>query len=82
MTFFESPTSDTRKWVIYVDGASSSTGSGAGIILESGEATLIKVSLTLYLPNSNNQAEYEALQAGLSLTEDVGAEDIRIFTYS
>ena len=49
------------RWTIFVDGASSSIGSGACIILENEEGTLIEVSLALSFPTFNNQAEYEAL---------------------
>lgn len=58
MAFTELSVNDARKWIIYVDGASSSTGSGAGIILENKEGTFIEVSLSLSFPTSNNQAEY------------------------
>ena len=67
------------RWMIFVDGTSSVTGSGAGIILESKEGTLVKVSLALYFPTSNNQAEYEAFLAGLRLAGDLGAEEVKIF---
>ncbi|MCI18201.1 maturase K, partial [Trifolium medium] len=72
-----SPNSEADKWTIFVDGASSSTGAGAGIILKNGAGTIIEVSLTLSFPTSNNQAEYEAFLAGLRLAEDVGAKDIK-----
>ena len=65
-----------------MDGASSSTGSGAGILLENEEGVVIKHSLTRSFPTSNNQAKYEALLAGLRLVEDLGAREIQIFTDS
>ncbi|XP_058783680.1 uncharacterized protein LOC131658400 [Vicia villosa] len=71
-----------NKWTIYVDGASSSSGSGAGIILENDEGLIIEVSLVLSFNTSNNQAEYEALLAGLRLVEDVGALEVKIYTDS
>ena len=71
-----SPTSEGNKWTIFVDGASSSTGSGAGIILENGEGIVVEVSLALSFPTSNNQAEYEAFLAGLRLAEDLGAKEV------
>ena len=43
---------------------------------------MIEHLLTLSFPTSNNQAEYEALLAGLRLAEDLGAREIQIFTYS
>ncbi|GAU50709.1 hypothetical protein TSUD_301140 [Trifolium subterraneum] len=71
-----------NKWTIFVDGSSNSQGSGAGIILENGDGVLIEVSLGLSFPTTNNQAEYEAFLAGLRLAEDMGAEEIKIFTDS
>ncbi|GAU10607.1 hypothetical protein TSUD_419680 [Trifolium subterraneum] len=75
-----STTSEKNKWTIVVDGSSNSQGSGAGIILENEDGVLIEVSLGLSFPTTNNQAEYEAFLAGLRLAEDMGAEEIRIFT--
>ncbi|GAU41894.1 hypothetical protein TSUD_170050 [Trifolium subterraneum] len=77
-----STTSEKNKWTIFVDGSSNSQGSGAGIILENGDGVLIEVSLGLSFPTTNNQAEYEAFLAGLRLAEDMGAEEIKIYTDS
>ncbi|GAU49243.1 hypothetical protein TSUD_382750 [Trifolium subterraneum] len=77
-----STTSEKNKWTIFVDGSSNSQGSGAGIILENGDGVLIEVSLGLSFPTTNNQAEYEAFLAGLRLAEDMGTEEIKIFTDS
>ncbi|XP_058774357.1 uncharacterized protein LOC131648633 [Vicia villosa] len=82
MAFTETTNNNVRRWTLYVDGASSSTRSGAGIILENGVGTLTEVSLSLSFPTSNNQAEYEALLAGLRLTNDLEAKDIEVFTDS
>ena len=65
-----------HKWTIFVDGAPSSTGSSAGILLENEEGVVVEHSLTLSFPTSNNQAEYEALLAGLRLAKDLGACEI------
>ncbi|PNX62894.1 maturase K, partial [Trifolium pratense] len=70
------------KWTIFVDGASSATGAGAGIILENEDGILIEVSLALTFPTSNNQAEYEAFLAGLRLAEDMHAKEVKICTDS
>ncbi|XP_058748409.1 uncharacterized protein LOC131621387 [Vicia villosa] len=78
----DSPDMTKDKWTIYVDGASSSSGSRAGIILENDEGLIIEISLVLSFNTSNNQAEYEALLAGLRLAEDVGAREIKIYTDS
>ncbi|GAU12961.1 hypothetical protein TSUD_191520 [Trifolium subterraneum] len=77
-----SMTSEKNKWTIFVDGSSNSQGSEADIILENGDGVLIEVSLGLSFPTTNNQAEYEAFLAGLRLAENMGAEEIKIFTDS
>ncbi|GAU34548.1 hypothetical protein TSUD_219320 [Trifolium subterraneum] len=77
-----STTSEKNKWTIFVDGSSNSQGSGVGIILENGDGVLIEVSLGLSFPTTNNQAEYEAFLAGLRFAEDMGVEEIKIFTNS
>lgn len=48
--------------------------SGVRIILENGEGIMVKVSLELIFPTSNNQAEYEAFLASLRLAKDLGGE--------
>ncbi|XP_058733115.1 uncharacterized protein LOC131604708 [Vicia villosa] len=82
MAFPNTTTCNARRWTLYVDGASNPSGSGAGVILENGEGTLIEVSLSLSFPISNNQAEYEALLVGLRLAYDLDAEEIEVFTDS
>ena len=73
---------ERAQWTILVDGASSSSGSGTGILLENEEGIVIEHSLTLFFRTSNNQVEYEALLAGIRLAEDLGAREIQIFTDS
>jgi len=55
-----------------VDGASNLRGSGAGIVLEGPEGVLIEQSLRFAFKASNNQAEYEALIAGMLLAKEMG----------
>ncbi|XP_058189244.1 uncharacterized protein LOC131306832 [Rhododendron vialii] len=52
-------------WRLNVDGASNSNGAGAGVVLVSPCGTLPESSLTIDFPATNNEAEYEALLAGL-----------------
>ena len=56
-----SPIRKKHKRTIFIDGASSLIGSGAGILLENEEGVVIEHSLTLSFPTSNHQTEYEAL---------------------
>ena len=59
--------------MLYVDGISSSKGSGVGIILEKEGEIIVKLSIKFAFPVSNKQAEYEPLIAGLNLANDIGA---------
>ncbi|XP_068461626.1 uncharacterized protein [Phaseolus vulgaris] len=65
--------SDDR-WVLSVDGSSNQLGSGAGVILEGPNGVLIEQSLRFAFKASNNQAEYEALIAGILLAKEMGAK--------
>ncbi|XP_016168073.1 uncharacterized protein LOC107610542 [Arachis ipaensis] len=67
--FISEQTSDehNKYWELHVDGASSRGGSGAGIILKEGDNVVAEQSLQFHFLASNNQAEYEALIAGLKL---------------
>ncbi|KAL0286418.1 UNVERIFIED_CONTAM: hypothetical protein Scaly_2793600 [Sesamum calycinum] len=50
----------TPTWSVYVDGSSTSTGSGAGVALESPQGDKFEYAIKLDFPSSNNEAEYEA----------------------
>ncbi|XP_068498362.1 uncharacterized protein [Phaseolus vulgaris] len=64
---------DGFRWVLSVDGSSNQFGSGAGVILEGPNDVLIEQSLRFAFKASNNQAEYEALIAGILLAKEMGA---------
>ncbi|KAG7556952.1 Integrase catalytic core [Arabidopsis suecica] len=64
------------KWAIELNGSSSKQGSGIGIRLETPTKEIIEQSFRLMFPASNNEAEYEALLAGLRLALAIGAEKI------
>ncbi|XP_020205839.1 uncharacterized protein LOC109791001 [Cajanus cajan] len=55
---------------IHVDGSSNNQGIGAGIILEGPNGLSFEQSLRFAFKASNNQAEYEALLAGLRLAQE------------
>ncbi|XP_017416614.2 uncharacterized protein LOC108327419 [Vigna angularis] len=56
------------------DGSSGKKGGGAGIILEGPDGLVIEQAITFNFPASNNQAEYEALIAGLSLARELAVD--------
>ncbi|XP_020232779.1 uncharacterized protein LOC109813072 [Cajanus cajan] len=69
-------------WTIHVDGSSNSQGSGAGIILEGPTGLILEQSLRFSFKASNNQAEYEALLAGLRLAREIGVSRLECWTDS
>ncbi|RDY07211.1 rnhA, partial [Mucuna pruriens] len=64
------------EWYLSVDGSSSHTGSGAGIVLEGPTRVLIEQSLHFEFRASNNQAEYEALLARMKLALELGTKKL------
>ncbi|PON72858.1 Ribonuclease H, partial [Parasponia andersonii] len=79
----EKPASDTSKlWKLYVDGSSNENGAGAGIVLISLEGHNIHYALRFKFPTSNNEAEYEALIAGLKLAQEMKVEAIEVYSDS
>jgi len=77
-----SPGGDTQKVelgsqsMLSVDESSNQQGSGAGIILEGPNGVLIEQALRFAFKASNNQAEYEALIAGMLLAKEMGAQSL------
>ena len=62
---------DLPIWKLSVDGASNAQGSGAGLILTSPEGIDIEYALRFGFRASNNEAEYEAVIAGLNLAHSL-----------
>ncbi|XP_052621664.1 uncharacterized protein LOC111883765 [Lactuca sativa] len=77
----EAPTGD-GSWTLYTDGASSREGSWVGLILTSPEGEEVTYALRFDFHTSNNEAEYEALLAGLRLAKQMGAKAITALTES
>ena len=62
--------------------ASNDTGSGAGMMLISPEGHKIHYSLRFGFKESNNEAKYEALIAGLHLVRELQVDNMKIFSDS
>ena len=60
-------------WKVFVDSASSALGASAGIVIINPEGIKLEHSFRLGFRASNNEAEYEALLAGLRVALDLGA---------
>ena len=59
--------SEEEWWTLRVDGASRSSGSGVGLLLQSPTGEHLEQAIRLGFPASNNEAEYEVILSGLDL---------------
>lgn len=64
---------------LFVDGSSNRQGAGAGVLLISPDGEIIEQSIRLGFKASNNEAEYEALIAGLKLAAAAEADEVIVF---
>ncbi|GJY01572.1 reverse transcriptase domain-containing protein [Tanacetum coccineum] len=79
----ESPTTEIRTkevtpepWTLFMDGSSCLEGSRARLILTSPKGEEFTYALRFKFNASNNEAEYEALVAGLRITKQMGVESL------
>nr|GEX58196.1 reverse transcriptase domain-containing protein [Tanacetum cinerariifolium] len=73
------PATKTQKepWTLFTDGSSCVDGSGAGLILTSPEGVEFTYAMRFQFTASNNEAEYEALVAGLRIAARIGVKNVR-----
>ncbi|GJQ94985.1 reverse transcriptase domain-containing protein [Tanacetum coccineum] len=65
-------------WTLFMDGSSCIDGSAAGLILTSLEGTEFIYALRFQFTASNNEAEYEALIAGLRIAAQMGVRNVHV----
>ncbi|GKD04777.1 reverse transcriptase domain-containing protein, partial [Tanacetum coccineum] len=64
-------------WILFMDGSSDTDGSGAGLILTNPEGIEFTYALRFRFDATNNEAEYEALIAGLRIAEQMGVKNLQ-----
>nr|GEX05400.1 reverse transcriptase domain-containing protein [Tanacetum cinerariifolium] len=64
-------------WTLFTDGSSCVDGSGAGLILTNPDEIEFTYALRFQFAASNNEAEYEALIAGLRIATQMGVKNIQ-----
>ena len=69
-----------QRWKLFVDGSSSSVGSGARLVVISLDHFKNSQALCFDFKASNNEAKYEALIASLDLTRELGVDAIKVFS--
>ncbi|GLU17503.1 hypothetical protein SLE2022_338670 [Rubroshorea leprosula] len=75
-------TPEPSEWILYVDGASSSKGSGAGALLIGPDGYRSEHALKFNFDATNNMAEYEALLLGLQLALELKISAIQVYSDS
>ncbi|KAL0295773.1 UNVERIFIED_CONTAM: hypothetical protein Scaly_3089200 [Sesamum calycinum] len=65
--------SKVEKWLLHVDGSSTTQGSGEGIVITSAHGEDLEFAVKFGFKASNNEAEYEALVIGMRMAHDVRA---------
>ncbi|XP_071739983.1 uncharacterized protein [Rutidosis leptorrhynchoides] len=69
-------------WDLFTDGASCAEGAGAGLVLASPSGEEHTYALRFNFDVSNNEAEYEALLAGLNIARKMNVTKLRAITDS
>nr|XP_017227761.1 PREDICTED: uncharacterized protein LOC108203368 [Daucus carota subsp. sativus] len=77
----EEPTKEEKPkeyWLLFFDWASKTKGSGAGLVLQSPDGFTVEYAIKLDFPTTNNEAEYEALIAGLGLARTLRVKNLKV----
>jgi ribonuclease HI len=69
-------------WVAYVDGSSANWKSGVGVTLANPDGESFRYAIKLDFVTTNNEAEYEAVLARLSIAREMGARNIEVISDS
>ncbi|GKG14824.1 reverse transcriptase domain-containing protein, partial [Tanacetum coccineum] len=64
-------------WILFTDGSSCTNGSRVGLILTNPEGMEFTYALRFRFEATNNEAEYEALIAGLRISEQMGVKNLQ-----
>ncbi|XP_076936631.1 uncharacterized protein LOC143603829 [Bidens hawaiensis] len=68
------PSEESQKWTLFIDGASSGEGSGAGLRLVNPDSQEFTYTIKLNFKSTNNEEEYEAFLAGLRIAKKLGVK--------
>ncbi|XP_057548270.1 uncharacterized protein LOC130826724 [Amaranthus tricolor] len=71
-----------QEWKLYVDGSSTQSASGAGLLIVSSAGVRMERAVRFEFAASKNEAEYEALLMGLRICYETGAKKLSAFSDS
>jgi len=66
-------------WEVYMDGASNQKRAGIRIVLITPKKLIMEKSLRLDFLATNNEAEYEALLAGVAMVRQLGGKVVELY---
>ena len=66
-------------WEVYTDGATNRKGTGVEVVLITPEKLVMENSLRLGFLAMNNEAEYEALLAGMAMVNQLRGKVIELY---
>ena len=78
----ETEESKASRWTVHTDGSLTKNAGGVGIIIKSPKGDVIKRAIRLQYNTINNEAEYEALLAGLKTAKTLGATELDVHSDS
>ncbi|KAL0455095.1 UNVERIFIED_CONTAM: hypothetical protein Slati_0848700 [Sesamum latifolium] len=74
--------SQDQRWLLHVDGSSTTQGSGAGIVITMPQGEDLEFAIKFNFKASNNEAEYEALVIGMRIAHEAGARHLLAYSDS
>ncbi|XP_059670631.1 uncharacterized protein LOC132316139 [Cornus florida] len=76
------PAHPEPQWELRVDVSLNQASAGVGVVMTTPEGTKLQQSICLKFPTTNNEAEYEALLAGLRLASSLQVRCLKVFSDS
>ncbi|GFS28943.1 hypothetical protein Acr_00g0004750 [Actinidia rufa] len=78
------PTSEKylAHWILFVDGSSNQHDCGAGLVIQAPSSEQMEYAIRMGFKATNNEAEYEALLAGLRVATELGAQSLEVVSDS
>ncbi|GFS38940.1 hypothetical protein Acr_00g0060370 [Actinidia rufa] len=76
------PEEDLAHWKLFMDGSSNQHDCGAGLVIQTPSGEQMEYTIRMGFKATNNEAEYEALLAGLRVAVELGAQSLEIFSDS
>ena len=69
-------------WEVYTNGAANRKRAGLGVVVITLEKLVMEKSLRLGFLATNNEAEYEALLAGIAMVKQLGRDVVELYSDS